>query len=111
MTQNELDTLCGYGKEGILKMVTISPNIVTPAQIQQLVAAGIVISIGHSTATSEKVLEAMVAGAQHATHLGNASAGSIEPRDEKSGILNIAFMASGLIPGIPRLVSGLICDD
>jgi N-acetylglucosamine-6-phosphate deacetylase len=72
MTKRECDTLCKYGREGILKMLTISPTKVALSQIRQLTAAGILISIGHSTASSSEVAAAIHAGAKCVTHLGDA---------------------------------------
>lgn len=72
MTENECDTLCKYGKEGILKMLTISPRKVSLSRIRQLVASGILVSIGHSVASSSEVAAAIHAGAKCVTHLGDA---------------------------------------
>lgn len=53
-------------------MVTLAPESVTPAQISALVAAGVVISLGHTDAPYEDCKAAAKAGASCATHLFNA---------------------------------------
>jgi len=53
-------------------MVTVAPETVAPSQIAQLVAARIVVSVGHSNADSACVEAAFAAGASQATHLFNA---------------------------------------
>lgn len=60
---------------GALKMMTIAPELDgSLAIIEQLVAAGIVASFGHSTASYEEALGGIGAGITHATHLFNAMA-------------------------------------
>ncbi len=61
MTYAECEKLCEYGRHGVLKVVTVSPTKVTKDQIRQLVAAGIIVSIGHTNATFQQVAEAMKA--------------------------------------------------
>jgi N-acetylglucosamine-6-phosphate deacetylase len=53
-------------------MLTIAPNRVTPHQIQQLVEAGIMVSLGHSNASCVEAQTALAAGATSFTHLFNA---------------------------------------
>lgn len=52
-------------------MVTLAPEAVPAAQIRQLVAAGVVVALGHSNATAAQVLAALDAGASGFTHLYN----------------------------------------
>jgi N-acetylglucosamine-6-phosphate deacetylase len=59
---------------GLIRMVTLAPE--TPgalAFIEQAAAAGVVVAIGHTAATSEIIRAAVVAGARISTHLGNGS--------------------------------------
>ncbi|WP_420151412.1 N-acetylglucosamine-6-phosphate deacetylase [Spirosoma sp.] len=59
---------------GLIRIVTLSPEWPESADfIQNCVAAGVIVSIGHTAATSEQIREAVAAGARLSTHLGNAS--------------------------------------
>jgi N-acetylglucosamine-6-phosphate deacetylase len=53
-------------------LLTLSPALVPPGTVRQLVDAGIVVSLGHSDATEEQVRAALDAGASGFTHLFNA---------------------------------------
>jgi N-acetylglucosamine-6-phosphate deacetylase len=56
-------------------MLTLAPNRVAPAITQQLVEAGIIVSLGHAEATAEEAVAALEAGARGFTHLFNAMSG------------------------------------
>jgi N-acetylglucosamine-6-phosphate deacetylase len=60
---------------GRIRLVTVAPEVpgVLPL-IEQLVAGGVLVSIGHTAATPEQVREAIRAGATLSTHLGNGCA-------------------------------------
>lgn len=62
-------------------IVTVAAETVTPDQIQALVAADIIVSIGHSDANAATTGAAVAAGASMATHLFNAMSqlGNREP--------------------------------
>jgi N-acetylglucosamine-6-phosphate deacetylase len=53
-------------------LVTLAPEMTTPAMIRKLVDAGIVVSAGHTNATYEEIREALHAGLTGFTHLFNA---------------------------------------
>lgn len=53
-------------------LLTVSPRAVSVALMARLVATGIVLSLGHSDATSEEAGAALGAGARAFTHLFNA---------------------------------------
>jgi N-acetylglucosamine-6-phosphate deacetylase len=53
-------------------LVTLAPDVVAPAQIAQLVAAGVIVAAGHSAATYQQVRAALGAGLAGFTHLFNA---------------------------------------
>lgn len=55
-----------------IKLVTVAPETVTPAEIERLVAAGVIVFIGHTNATYEETVQALNAGAVGFTHLYNA---------------------------------------
>ncbi len=56
-------------------VLTVAPEVVTAAQISDLVSAGITVALGHSDATAEQVSAAIDAGASLVTHLFNAMSG------------------------------------
>jgi N-acetylglucosamine-6-phosphate deacetylase len=62
-------------------MVTLAPEMTTPESIHALTRAGIVVSAGHTNATSAQVRVALDAGLRGFTHLFNAMSqlGSREP--------------------------------
>jgi N-acetylglucosamine-6-phosphate deacetylase len=62
-------------------MVTLAPEMTTPESIRALTRAGIVVSAGHTNATSAQVRAALDAGLRGFTHLFNAMSqlGSREP--------------------------------
>jgi N-acetylglucosamine-6-phosphate deacetylase len=53
-------------------LVTLAPEMTTPAIIQRLARAGVVVSAGHSNATYEQIVEALANGLTGFTHLFNA---------------------------------------
>ncbi len=55
-----------------VKMVTVAPENISPAQISQLVALGVIVCLGHSNADGASVDAAIAAGATGFTHLYNA---------------------------------------
>lgn len=73
-TTEQIDLLLAADAgRGILTMVTLAPERTgATAAIEQLVAAGVVVSIGHSAATAAQTSAAADAGARMVTHLFNA---------------------------------------
>ena len=60
--------------EGNVKIVTVSPEWPSiTAYIEEVVSDGVVISIGHTKATTEQIDDAVRAGATMSTHLGNGA--------------------------------------
>ena len=53
-------------------MVTLAPELTTPAMIGRLAAAGIILSAGHTDGTYEQISEAIERGLTGFTHLFNA---------------------------------------
>ncbi|QDO95181.1 amidohydrolase family protein [Formosa sediminum] len=59
---------------GKIKIITISPEWPEAIHfIKQCVASGVIVSIGHTSATPEQINNAIQAGATMSTHLGNGS--------------------------------------
>lgn len=56
----------------VITKITLAPEMVEPAVIHQLTAAGIVVSAGHSNATAQEAHAGFRAGVGFATHLYNA---------------------------------------
>jgi N-acetylglucosamine-6-phosphate deacetylase len=86
---------------GLLRLVTLAPERPGAlAAIEQLTAAGVLVSVGHSDATAEQVASAADRGARMVTHLFNAQRplGHREP-----GVAGQALVDE-------RLTSGLIVD-
>jgi N-acetylglucosamine-6-phosphate deacetylase len=59
---------------GRIRLVTLSPEwSEAPRYIERLVRDGVVVSIGHTRATSQQIRNAVSAGATLSTHLGNGA--------------------------------------
>lgn len=62
-----------YGRSDLgIKLVTVAPENISPAQIRQLVALNVIVCLGHSNADAATVQAALNAGATGFTHLYNA---------------------------------------
>lgn len=60
--------------EGLIRIVTLAPETEgSLAFIEQASAAGVIVAIGHTGASPERIREAIAAGARLSTHLGNGS--------------------------------------
>ena len=68
--QEDLELLCGHRNGKLL--VTLAPESVPQGFIARLVAAGCLVSLGHSAATYEETCRAMQDGLTGFTHLFNA---------------------------------------
>jgi N-acetylglucosamine-6-phosphate deacetylase len=86
---------------GVLRLMTLAPETDGAlAAIEALVAAGVVVSVGHSDATARQVADAAGAGARMVTHLFNAQRGL---HHREPGVAGQALTDQ-------RLTSGLIVD-
>lgn len=96
MTEADLVQLCQAARDLPALLVTLAPASVTTAQIERLVAAGVIVSLGHSEATVVETRAAIAAGARCATHLFNAMSqlGNREP-----GMVG-AVLTAGIFAGI-----------
>jgi N-acetylglucosamine-6-phosphate deacetylase len=54
------------------RLVTLAPELTTPAMIGRLAAAGIIVSAGHTDGSYEQITESLSAGVSGFTHLYNA---------------------------------------
>lgn len=96
-----LDLVDGWSREEGVLMATIAPELPGALDvIATLVDRGVVVSIGHTAATTAEVAAAVEAGARCITHLGNAMP-QLLPREP--GPVGTAL-------GGDDLVAGLIVD-
>ena len=86
---------------GALRVMTLAPEVEGGlAAVAALASAGVVVSVGHSDATAQRVAAAADAGARMVTHLFNAQ----RPLHHREpGVVGQALTD-------PRLTSGLIAD-
>ncbi len=88
--------------EGKILQVTLAPELDGAIEfIQKCVENNIVISLGHHNATSEKIKEAVDAGARTVTHLGNGCANTINRFENPfwSQLAEDRLMASIIVDG------------
>ncbi|MBJ7356662.1 amidohydrolase family protein [Nocardioides sp.] len=95
------DLVDGWSREAGVAMVTLAPELPGALEVVELlVARGVVVSVGHTAATSAQVAAAVEAGATYVTHLGNA----MPPMQAREpGPVGAAL-------GTPALAAGLIVD-
>jgi N-acetylglucosamine-6-phosphate deacetylase len=70
-TLEQVKELLVYGK-GVIKMITLAPEICSPEVIEYILSEGIVISAGHSNATYDEAIAGFSKGIKAVTHLYNA---------------------------------------
>ena len=70
-TADEVKSLLAYG-EGVIKTITIAPEVCSDEIIALLLDADIVLSAGHSNATYQQAMESFDKGIPTVTHLFNA---------------------------------------
>lgn len=96
-----LEAIAGWSRNAGVAVVTLAPELDGATQvIAALVARGVVVSLGHSAATSEQAATAVDAGATWVTHLFNAMA---PLRHREPGLAGVALTDD-------RLHVGLIAD-
>jgi N-acetylglucosamine-6-phosphate deacetylase len=99
-SDEELEIILQEG-EGIIKKITVAPEVFTNQQLQKLIDSGIIVSIGHSNATFDQALQYFEQGVKCVTHLYNA----MSPFQSRApGVIGAAF-TSDVFAGI--IVDGL----
>jgi N-acetylglucosamine-6-phosphate deacetylase len=98
MTAEDVAWLTSTGLRRVL--VTLAPNWATPGQVAELVAAGLVVSLGHSDAGFASCAAAIDAGARGFTHLFNAMS---QMNGREPGMAGAALSD-------PRCCAGIIAD-
>ncbi len=96
MTEADLSLLARAAADLPALMVTLAPEAATPAQIAQLAAAGVIVSLGHTGCSAAAAHAAHAAGATSVTHLFNA----MNPLANRAPGLVGAALTSGLRVGI-----------
>lgn len=92
------ELVAGWSRQEGIRMVTIAPELPGAlAVIKELVARDVVVSVGHTAATTEDIRAAVAAGASCVTHLFNAMPplGHREP-----GLVGVALGDEDLVAGV-----------
>jgi len=98
-TLKEAEELLAYGK-GVIKMITLAPEVCSLGIIDLIHSHGIIISAGHSNATYEEAMQAFDNGISAVTHLYNA----MSPLQHRSpGLVGAAFEH-------PKVMASIIAD-
>lgn len=98
-------------------LVTIAPEIFSDQQIQQLIAHGFIIFVGHSNATYARMQQTFAAGVTGVTHLFNACSSlmSREPGIVGAALLSDQTWCSVIVDGhhvsYPSLQIALNCKN
>lgn len=88
----DVEELLNYGK-GIIKMITLAPEVCSKEVIDCILSEGIVISAGHSNATYNQAMAGFEWGIRTVTHLYNAMSGL---QHREPGLVGAAFEHSGV---------------
>lgn len=96
---SDIEPLLQYG-QGVIKMVTLAPEMCSDAVIELLFRNDILVSVGHSNATYPQAIKSFDHGIPVATHLFNA----MSPfHSREPGLV-------GAIYDHPGVMSSIICD-
>lgn len=98
-SEAEVRELLQYGR-GVIKMITIAPEVFSSEQIREISEQGIILSAGHSNATYEQAMTAFDGGVKSVTHLYNAMS-SLQHR--APGLVGASFMH-------PKVMASIIPD-
>ncbi len=100
----ELEEIIHYGK-GVIKLMTIAPEVFTDEQLQKLLNSGIQLSIGHSNVNCSQANHYFSKGIHLITHLFNAMTqfGHREP-----GLVGAALQNENVYA--PIILDGKHCD-
>src|SRR5690242_9266259 len=98
-TSGDLEALCDLAGTG-RSLVTLAPECVPAGFVRRLSTSGVRVSVGHSEAPADVVMQAVEDGMTGVTHLFNA----MPPLSARApGIVGVALAE-------PRLIAGLILD-
>lgn len=86
-TEREVRDLLEYGR-GVIRMITLAPEVCDPALVRLIREEGILVSAGHSAATYAQAMRAFDEGIPAITHLYNA----MSPLQHRApGLVGAAF--------------------
>lgn len=100
MTEADVAELSAAARALPALLLTLAPEQVTADQVRRLVAAGAIVSLGHTDCTAEAAAAMFAAGATGVTHLFNAMSG-------------LAHRAPGLVGAAldsPSVWAGIVAD-
>jgi N-acetylglucosamine-6-phosphate deacetylase len=98
LREPSLDLVAGWSRDVGVLMATIAPELPGALDvIAALVARGVLVSVGHTTAGAEQVHAAVAAGASVVTHLGNAMPA---PLGREPGPVGVALGGTDLVVGV-----------
>ena len=93
---DEVNDLLNYGN-GVIKMITLAPEVCTAEILHRILEDGIIVSAGHSNASQEKAMESFEQGISAVTHLYNA----MSPLHHRfPGLVGAAFRHPGVFASI-----------
>jgi N-acetylglucosamine-6-phosphate deacetylase len=92
----EVEEILEYGK-GIIKTITLAPEVVKPEVIKLIQSYGIIISAGHSNATYSEGVQSFDSGIPMVTHLYNAMSSLMH---RGPGLVGAAFNNENVIAAI-----------
>lgn len=104
-TDYEIDKIIEHGV-GVIKILTLAPEMVSEEHIKRLIDAGIPVSAGHSNTTYEKAMKGFELGISKVTHLYNA----MSQFSSRSPGLVGAFLDSPSTVYGGIIVDGIHCD-
>jgi N-acetylglucosamine-6-phosphate deacetylase len=93
---DEVKELLEYGS-GVIKMITLAPEVCSDGVIQTILSYGVVISAGHSNITFEEATKAFSKGINAVTHLYNAMSGL---QHREPGLVGAAFLDRDVMASI-----------
>lgn len=97
-TQQEIEQLLNHRK-GVVKMITLAPELCDSKIIQYLLQQNIIVSAGHSNATYRQAMDGFNAGIPTATHLFNAMSPFQSRQPGLVGaVYNHPFAKSSIVP-------------
>lgn len=95
-TEKEVRKLLDYGRD-VIRIITLAPEMVSPAIIELILSRGILISAGHSNASYAEALAGFDRGIRAVTHLYNA----MSPLQHRApGLVGAAFLDQRVMASI-----------